>query len=229
MAAAPDCVPGAPPVPSVPMPLAPRGKIHPNAFSQFVKVNNNERAWELIREDFLSSDYYGARARVHATVGLENGKEVVDQVTLFCWAALNGPIRTAVVEALELIDMRGSYLRQIIFPGGRNNSNVMPAKYFNLNSFTDPFYNIRHEQGQQPMTTATPTTQIPALPFETKHFIYGKDINLLADAELVEAIKKVEVEVDSLKAVRTSSTKIKAKIAELETMLGEIVKVLDAR
>ena len=42
-------------------------------------------------------------------------------------------------------------------------------------------------------------------------------------------IRSVETEIDSLKTVKTPSTKIAAKIAELEDMLAKIVGVLDGK
>lgn len=65
--------------------------------------------------------------------------------------------------------------------------------------------------------------------FSTVHFIFGQDVKLLNEAQLIEAIKKVEGEIANLKTVKTASKKIEAKIVELEAMLASIVAVLDAK
>jgi len=65
--------------------------------------------------------------------------------------------------------------------------------------------------------------------FETKHYVFGTDVSTMNEADLISAIKKVENEIANLKSVKTKSTKISAKIAELKGMLDEIVSVLDSK
>lgn len=65
--------------------------------------------------------------------------------------------------------------------------------------------------------------------FVTKSYIYGKDVEQMTEQELINAIRSVETEIDSLKTVKTPSTKIAAKIEELQGMLAKIVGVLDGK
>lgn len=65
--------------------------------------------------------------------------------------------------------------------------------------------------------------------FVTKSYIYGKDVEQMTEQELINAIRSVETEIDSLKTVKTPSTKIAAKIEELQDMLAKIVGVLDGK
>lgn len=60
-------------------------------------------------------------------------------------------------------------------------------------------------------------------------FINGVDVTDMTDAQLIEAIKKVEAEIATLKAVGVKSTKIAAKITEAEATLAKVVEILDAR
>ena len=87
-------------------------------------------------------------------------------------------------------------------------------------------------------TTSTPIEQEPepmnqtantAVAFETKHYVYGMDVANMTSGQLIDAIKKLEVEIADLKAVKTKSTHIAKRIAELGDMLGKVVEVLDAK
>lgn len=64
---------------------------------------------------------------------------------------------------------------------------------------------------------------------EVRTIIFGRDANSMSDQELIEAIKRVEGQISSLKEVKTSSKKIASSIKELEKQLEGIVEVLDAR
>ena len=78
-----------------------------------------------------------------------------------------------------------------------------------------------------PMPTISPASFTVA--FETKHFVFGQNIDSLTESDLINAVKMVENEITDLKSVKTKSTRITAKVKELEDMLAEIVKVLDAQ
>lgn len=69
----------------------------------------------------------------------------------------------------------------------------------------------------------------PAPAFQTLHLVYGQNVDSMPAAALITAIKQVENEINSLKAVATPSTKIAAMIEDLTSMLNEIVKTLDAK
>ena len=65
--------------------------------------------------------------------------------------------------------------------------------------------------------------------FETVHLVNGQNVKTLSDGQLIDAIKGIENAIHQLGSVQTKSTKIDAKIAELEVQKSEIVKILDAR
>lgn len=81
--------------------------------------------------------------------------------------------------------------------------------------------------------TPVPTKEQPAMSndpaFQTKHFVYGHEIKILSDAELITAIKNVEKEIDNLRAVKSESKKITQKIDELDKQRLAIIEQLDAR
>lgn len=75
-----------------------------------------------------------------------------------------------------------------------------------------------------------PTTQTaPTVAFQTKHLVFGVSVEHMSEDQLIEAIQKVEGEITNLKGVKTKSTRITAKVKELEEMLAKIVGVLDAK
>lgn len=78
---------------------------------------------------------------------------------------------------------------------------------------------------EKSMTIATN----PNVAIETKTVIFGQDAATLSETDLINAIKKVEGQIATLKEVKTSSKKIAANIKELEDQLQAIVEVLDAR
>lgn len=71
----------------------------------------------------------------------------------------------------------------------------------------------------------TMTNTAPA--FETKHMIFGQDASKMTQGELISAIKNLEAEIDNLKAIRTPSKAINARIDELNGMLKNVVAILD--
>jgi hypothetical protein len=64
---------------------------------------------------------------------------------------------------------------------------------------------------------------------KTITYINNADVTKLSDEQLIDTIKTIENEIVALKAVKTKSTKITAKIAEAQDTLVKVVAVLDAR
>lgn len=95
-------------------------------------------------------------------------------------------------------------------------------------------------QGQSapaiPTPTTTPEPEVQpvnntthAVAFETRHYVYGMDVANMTSGQLIEAIKKLEVEIADLKGVKAKSEHIKKRIAELDGMLAKVVEVLDTK
>ncbi len=70
---------------------------------------------------------------------------------------------------------------------------------------------------------------VSAPAFETRYYVYGRDIAKMSAEQLIAAIKQVECEIEELRAVKVESSFITKKIDELLDMRTEIVKRLDAR
>lgn len=51
----------------------------------------------------------------------------------------------------------------------------------------------------------------------------------MSDDQLIDAIKKVEKEIEDLGSVKTKSKKIEAKVSEANETLNKLVTLLDAR
>jgi hypothetical protein len=100
----------------------------------------------------------------------------------------------------------------------------------------EPLRQMLAARATQPATTeqTEPTTEEPTVnnsttAFETRHYVFGQDVSTLSEGQLVDAIKRIENEIADLKTVKTKSTKIAAKVADLNTMLAKVVEVLDAK
>lgn len=65
--------------------------------------------------------------------------------------------------------------------------------------------------------------------FETRHYVYGQNIDNMSADQLIQAVKQVEREIEDLAGVKTNSAHIDKRIKELKAMLAEIVKVLDTK
>ena len=76
---------------------------------------------------------------------------------------------------------------------------------------------------------STPAMSLNTSAFITVSYVYGRAVNLLSEAELIAAIKRAEKEIDDLDIVDIKSTKVSSKINELQTMLAQIVAILDAK
>lgn len=72
------------------------------------------------------------------------------------------------------------------------------------------------------MNTTTPA-------FETKHFVFGADVNTLSADNLIDVVKKIENEITTLKTVTSKSTYIDNRIVELTAMLANVVEHLDKK
>lgn len=62
-----------------------------------------------------------------------------------------------------------------------------------------------------------------------KTVIFGQDASIMSDAQIIDAIKRVEAQIAALKEVKTTSKKIGKNIKELEKQLDVIVAVFDKR
>lgn len=62
-----------------------------------------------------------------------------------------------------------------------------------------------------------------------KTLINGVDVTTMSDEQLIDAIKKVEKEIEELKQVKTQSKKIGAKIDDATKTLSTLVELLDNR
>lgn len=65
--------------------------------------------------------------------------------------------------------------------------------------------------------------------FETKHYVFGTYASTMTVGQLIEAVKKIEKEIENLESVKTKSKTIDNKKAELKAMLKDVVNILDAR
>lgn len=74
---------------------------------------------------------------------------------------------------------------------------------------------------------ATMNNNIPA--FQTKHFVDGVDATTLSDDQLINTIKRLELEIKTLAEIKSSSKKITAKVTELDLQRKAVVDLLDAR
>ena len=65
-------------------------------------------------------------------------------------------------------------------------------------------------------------------PFTTANYVFGRDVSTMSSADLIDAIRRVEGEIKSLKSVETKSAFIDKEIKNLEDGLAKIVAALDA-
>ena len=65
--------------------------------------------------------------------------------------------------------------------------------------------------------------------FETRSYVFGRDVANMSDDELISAIGRVEKEIVALSEVSTKSEKIKARITQLTADADTIASLLDAR
>jgi len=67
------------------------------------------------------------------------------------------------------------------------------------------------------------------IPVQQITLVFGNDVKEMTETELISTIKKIEVERDSLKIVKTPSKKIQAKIEECDKLLTQLAELLDAK
>ena len=79
----------------------------------------------------------------------------------------------------------------------------------------------------QPPTKTKGAPMSTQIKIEQKTFLNGIDVKSFSDAQLIEKIEQAEAEIARLKNVKTQSTKIKARIAELETGATQLASLLD--
>lgn len=79
---------------------------------------------------------------------------------------------------------------------------------------------------QQPEGEETMSNQVTIV---HKTLINNVDVTTMSDEQLIDAIKKVEKEIEELKSVKTKSKKIAAKVQEANDTLAKLVELLDAR
>lgn len=92
-------------------------------------------------------------------------------------------------------------------------------------------YELLRQRSKQPQANKeTPVNSTNnSVAFETRHYVYGMDVANMNSGQLIEAIKRIEAEINDLKSVKAKSEHVKKRIAELEGMLAKVVEVLDAK
>lgn len=116
---------------------------------------------------------------------------------------------------------------------------------WHLERLNDAGYELVADRGvlpKQPPSSASPNQ--PSTPnfeliqekpmssqviIQNKTLINGADVADMSDDQLINSIKKVEKEIDDLRAVKTKSKKIDARIEEATATLAKLVELLDAR
>ena len=199
--------------------------------TQYVWAIENERAWNDEVEGLALVDRFGEFRR--RTVNYINAthKLVVAANESLC--ARPKDTEWAYIVLSLWLNKGGNPDAVLVDPG------ALKPHYVAL---LDGLDNERHASRKTEATEAVPngtetqeentmnqTTNTFTAPFVTKSYIYGKDVEQMTEQELINAIRSVETEIDSLKTVKTPSTKIAAKIEELQSMLAKIVGVLDGK
>ena len=179
--------------------------------------------WTLQNEQKWHADASAAIAH--------NNPEQFDRV---CWAALARAIRSQTVEAIttEWIHWVVGELRRQMLLGMKE----VPSKFLkyvqgDIAYHLDNAKNIldKSESDLNQITKKETTMSINTIPFATRHEIFGQDTKDMTEAQLIDAIKKIEAEIGNLGQVKTASKKIDAKKAELTTMLANVVEILDSK
>lgn len=195
--------------------------------TQYVWAIENERGWSDEVALSVQTDNFGGFRRRTANYINTIHKLVANDHDC------NKPkeIEWAFIVLTLWLNKGGSKYAVLVDPG------VLKPHYAAL---LDGLHNKRrgpHEPHETEATEAVPNetetqeeitmNQAATVAFVTKSYIYGKDVEQMSEAELIDAIRSVEAQIASLKMVQTPSKKIAAKIAELEDMLKKIVATLD--
>lgn len=81
----------------------------------------------------------------------------------------------------------------------------------------------------QPQTCTLENEMSQQIIIANKTYINNVDVTTMSDDQLIDAIKKVEKEIEDLGSVKTKSKKIEAKVSEANETLSKLVTLLDAR
>jgi hypothetical protein len=84
----------------------------------------------------------------------------------------------------------------------------------------------------QPCVLAEPEKEIPVskkIIIANVTFINNVDVTTMNDAQLIDAIRTIENEINDLKAIKAKSVKIAAKILDAQLTLNKVVEILDGR
>lgn len=84
----------------------------------------------------------------------------------------------------------------------------------------------------QPCVLAEPEKEIPVskkIIIQNVTFINNVDVTTMNDAQLIDAIRTIENEINDLKAIKAKSVKIAAKILDAQLTLNKVVEILDGR
>jgi len=81
------------------------------------------------------------------------------------------------------------------------------------------------QQGEIPMFS---TDSSKAFDKVTGYTVYGIDTQKLTEAQAIEAINKVNLEIDNLESVQVESKRITNMVSDLKKQKAEIVKLLDS-
>lgn len=84
----------------------------------------------------------------------------------------------------------------------------------------------------QPCVLAEPEKEVPVskkIIIANVTFINNVDVTTMNDAQLIDAIRTIENEINDLKAIKAKSVKIAAKILDAQLTLNKVVEILDAR
>lgn len=111
----------------------------------------------------------------------------------------------------------------------RSHLPALPSHYTEVIKKYEPRDNAPDLSTTLKESEMNPTPNTLSIAFETRHYVYGHDIKNLSADQLIDAIKRVENEIETLKSVKTKSKHITGRIKELETMLNEIVAALDSK
>ena len=195
--------------------------------TQYVWAIENESAWSYEVEGLALTDRFGEFRRRTANYINATHKLVVAANESFC--AKPKELEWAFIVFSLWINKGGNPDAILDDPG------VLKPAYIKILSDLDDLGSepqateTTNETETQEENTMNQTTNTFAAAFVTKSYIYGKDVEQMTEQELISAIRSVETEIDSLKTVKTPSTKIAAKIEELQSMLAKIVGVLDGK
>lgn len=153
----------------------------------------------------------------------------------FCWNDLEDQFRKETKQAIRVT-------------GLENNLSVTPANRENVTiALWQHYQREREEEADRQFQRSTPceahipepprpslkqeptimATKAPA--FETRHFVDGVDASDLSDDALIEAIKRLEKELEAMSTVKTVSKKIQGKIDQLDSQRLAIAALLDSR